>query len=191
MRKTITIEIPGKPVGKGRPKFTMVNGYPMAYTPAETRDYENKVKTCFLNYCHERGDIKLEGNLGASITAYCPIPSSLSKKKRAALNLTPCPKKPDADNLAKSILDGLSGYLFDDDNQIVELNVEKCYSEEPKAIVTIWEKDADSTEDSITVDEAVDLLQGFLDAFDQEAYVYRECRFDEAVALAVKKLRGE
>lgn len=140
MQRTITLEIPGTPVGKGRPKFTMVNGYPMAYTPAATRDYENKVKYCFLNYCEERNEeIMLEGFLGANITAYFPIPKSLSKKKQAAMNLQPHATKPDADNLAKSILDGLSGKMFHDDSQIVSLHVEKYYGTEPKAIVTIWE----------------------------------------------------
>lgn len=37
---TITVTIPGEPVGKGRPKFTKAG---TAYTPPKTRAYENKV----------------------------------------------------------------------------------------------------------------------------------------------------
>ena len=191
--KTITFKIPGKPVGKGRPKFSMINGHPTAYTPAETRDYESKVKMCFLNYCYERKEeFKFEGNIGASITAYCPIPSSLSKKKQAAMDMTPCPKKPDADNIAKAILDALSGVLFDDDNQVVELNVEKCYSKDPCAIVTIWEKEETvANKSDMTAGEAMDLLQDFLDSDDQEAFVYHEHKFDEAIEFAIKAIKGE
>lgn len=35
--------------------------------------------------------------------------------------------KPDADNIAKIVLDGLNSIAYDDDNQITELIVKKIY----------------------------------------------------------------
>ena len=44
-------------------------------------------------------------------------------------NLKPC-KKPDADNIANVASDDLNGILYEDDNQICNLNVKKLYTEQ-------------------------------------------------------------
>ena len=44
--------------------------------------------------------------------------------------------KPDTDNIAKSILDSLNGIAYKDDKQVVKLNVDKRYNEEPS--VRVW-----------------------------------------------------
>ncbi len=44
-------------------------------------------------------------------------------------NLKPC-KKPDADNIANVVSDDLNGILYEDDNQICNLNVKKLYTEQ-------------------------------------------------------------
>ena len=44
---------------------------------------------------------------------------------------------PDTDNLAKSILDALNGLAYDDDKQIVELEVKKFYNETEEAVVKL------------------------------------------------------
>ena len=46
-------------------------------------------------------------------------------------------KKPDADNIAKAILDALNGLAYYDDAQVVHLEVQKRYSNEPRAEVFI------------------------------------------------------
>nr|DAQ86101.1 MAG TPA: Endodeoxyribonuclease RusA [Caudoviricetes sp.] len=46
---------------------------------------------------------------------------------------------PDADNIAKAVLDGLNGVVYADDKQIVELKVIKAYAEVPRVEVTIEE----------------------------------------------------
>ncbi|MEB7453251.1 RusA family crossover junction endodeoxyribonuclease [Lysinibacillus sphaericus] len=45
--------------------------------------------------------------------------------------------KPEADNLIKGIKDGCNKVIWHDDSQIVEMNVRKFYSEQPRAEVTI------------------------------------------------------
>jgi Holliday junction resolvase RusA-like endonuclease len=50
--------------------------------------------------------------------------------------------KPDADNVAKIVLDALNGSAFCDDAQVVHLQVLKRYAEEPgvKVRITVYEE---------------------------------------------------
>ena len=118
----ITIE--GKIKGKARPRV-MKSG--IAFTPADTVNYENWVK---INYKQQSGKY-LEGSIRASITAYYKIPKSYSKKRVQAISEDreyPT-KKPDSDNVAKIILDSLNGIAYKDDSQITELMVLKRYTD--------------------------------------------------------------
>ena len=116
----IEFTVPGVPVGKGRPRF-MKNGH--TYTPQKTRDYENRVVLCWK--CQSGKGFAAGVPLTAHITAYFPLPKSLSKKRAAALNGTPHTKKSDADNVAKAILDALNQYAYQDDSAVAFLTVRK------------------------------------------------------------------
>lgn len=133
------IVIPGVPVGKGRPKFSTFGGYPKAYTPVKTVNYENLVKIAFQQTGEQ--PFERETQLRADITAFFPIPKSTSKKKLYEMQngLLLHTKKPDCDNVAKSILDALNGLAYYDDAQICQLTVCKLYSNEPHAEVVIKE----------------------------------------------------
>lgn len=48
-------------------------------------------------------------------------------------------KKPDVDNIAKSILDAMNGFILKDDNQVSKISIEKRFALEEKAIITIEE----------------------------------------------------
>lgn len=131
------IIIPGVPVGKGRPKFSTFNGHAVAYTPEKTVNYETLVKLSFQQSDEKAFD--RETQLRAEIIAYFPIPKSTSKKKRDEMErgLIFPTKKPDTDNIAKAILDALNGLAYYDDAQVVHLEVQKRYSNEPRAEVFI------------------------------------------------------
>jgi Holliday junction resolvase RusA-like endonuclease len=104
----ITFEVPGKPRGKGRPRFSMKTGH--AYTPKDTASYENLVKVMYLN----AGGELHEGPVHIYIDAYYQIPVSKSKKEKALMEkgeLMPT-VLPDADNIIKSVLDGLNNVAF-------------------------------------------------------------------------------
>ena len=75
------------------------------------------------------------------ILAKYPIPSSWSKKnKTKALKGEIKPNtKPDADNIAKIILDALNGAAYTDDKQVTSLEIEKMYSEKPCVMVYVAE----------------------------------------------------
>lgn len=129
----IKFTIPGKPQGKGRPRVTR-NG---TYTPQKTKDYERLVQHSFMAAkCHS-----LVGELKASIMCYYPIPKNTNKKRLAMMQskiILPT-VKPDLDNVAKAVLDALNGFAYKDDNQIVELSINKVYSDNPRVEVEIKE----------------------------------------------------
>ena len=133
---TFTFDIVGEPQGKGRPRFSTRGGFVKTYTPEKTASYENFVKVCYLNKYKGK---KLDGEITAEIIAYFSIPKSLSKKKRSEAiegKIKPT-KKPDTDNIAKTILDSLNGIAFEDDKQVVTLSVKKLYGEEAKVVVVL------------------------------------------------------
>ena len=127
----IIFTVPGVPQGKGRPRVTR-NG---TFTPKKTRDYEKKVRDCYIA---QGGQMFPDDTpLFATITAIFPIPSSLSKKRRALFNGKRHCKKPDADNVAKAILDALNGVAYRDDSAVSSLLVYKSYGDDARVTVSI------------------------------------------------------
>lgn len=130
------ITVFGDPTGKGRPRFTRAGH---TYTPQKTKDYENLVRATFISSYPKA--IALEDPVKANIVAYYQIPKSYSKKKaqECLYGNIQVQNKPDCDNIAKIILDSLNGYAYIDDKQVVELNVIKQWSNEPRVDVYIEE----------------------------------------------------
>ncbi len=133
--KDLIFEVPGEPVGKGRPRFTRQG---RAYTPAKTAKYENLVSLAFLQKYPDH--VPLEGPLEMVMIAYFSIPKSWSKKKaeQARLNKLFPTKKPDTDNIAK-VKDALNGIAFKDDSQVVMETIFKMYAETPRLVIQIKE----------------------------------------------------
>lgn len=69
-----------------------------------------------------------------------PRSSSLGTKNRAYWGLSDYNQKPDCDNLEKFYLDCMTGILWDDDSQVVNLSSRKEYSEKPRTEITIMAK---------------------------------------------------
>ena len=128
--------VPGAPVGKARPRVFRDNaGQSRAVTPKETVVYENLVKQSY------RLNRQLQGAIKAEIIVYYPIPKSVSNKKRQLMiegKIWPT-KKPDIDNIVKSILDSLNSIAFHDDSQVTKMVVEKIYGEQPRVEVVLEE----------------------------------------------------
>lgn len=131
--------IQGKVQAKQRPRFNTHTG--KTYTPNKTINYENWVKTCYLQKYKDKE--LMEKPLRVTIRAFFEIPKSTSKKKKQQmLNNEVLPMvKPDTDNIAKSILDSLNGIAYKDDKQVAELIVYKFYNDTPYVNVTIEEID--------------------------------------------------
>lgn len=118
----------GRIRGKARPR--VCRGH--AFTPKDTVQYEKLVRDCYK----EQDGRYLEGYIKALIIAYYKIPKSYSKKRVQAIRdgLEKPTKKPDADNVAKIILDSLNGIAYKYDSQIIELRIIKRYTEEDERI---------------------------------------------------------
>lgn len=122
--------VEGRIRGKQRPRFNTQSG--KAFTPTDTITYENWIKCCY----REQSGKWLEGAIRARIEVYYKIPKSYTKKRVQAIRdgLEMPLKKPDADNVAKIVLDSLNKIAFDDDAQVVELTVIKRWTEETERI---------------------------------------------------------
>ncbi len=127
----IQFKIPGPPVGKQRPRVTRHG----TYTPQKTAGYEKLVRDIYkINRFP-----KLEGYLSMSVSAYYPIPKSTSKKKKDMMlkGILLPDKKPDVDNVLKCICDALNKVAYDDDKQIISMNIVKYYSENPCVVIRL------------------------------------------------------
>lgn len=133
----IEFTIEGVPVAKGRPKFARRGNFVSTYTPAKTKTYEEQVKTA-ARYAMD-GLKPLEGDLGVFIKFYMPIPQSSTKafKTACATEEKSHTKKPDLDNLFKSVTDGMNGIVYLDDSQISHAVLEKIYGDNPRVEVKL------------------------------------------------------
>lgn len=135
MERTVKFTIYGKPFAKQRPRV-MKTGF--AFTPKETVNYETLIKH---TYSSEFGTTYLEGPLKMKVIAYFEIPKSTPKKNiplmvDGSIRHT---KKPDWDNLGKIVSDALNGVAYHDDSYIVDANVTKFYSVQPRVEIEISE----------------------------------------------------
>ena len=110
--------------GKQRPMFKTKNG--TVFTPSQTINYENWIKQCYI----EQSNKLLNGPTRARIEIYYSVPKSYSKRKIEAIKdgIDYPMKKPDADNIAKIVLDSLNKIAYEDDKQVVELTVIKRWT---------------------------------------------------------------
>ena len=135
----VMFTIYGPPVPKGRPRFAKRGAFVQTYTPEKTKSYESEV--AMMAKAAMGASKPLKCPLEAFIYLSFPIPASYSQKRakdciNEAIKHT---KKPDADNCAKSIIDGMAGIVFENDSQIVSLHIHKTYGEIAKAEILVRE----------------------------------------------------
>lgn len=85
--------------------------------------------------------VPMSGPVHAIIRFYYEIPASWSKtQKDQARNGHKSPVvKPDLDNCVKGIYDSLNKVAWNDDNQVVSTVATKCYSDNPRIEIQIFE----------------------------------------------------
>lgn len=136
----INVRFPFEPKPKLRPRFKVRYNRVLTFTPTETKAFEAEIAKYYTLV--SKGFIYDQHKpINVTLHFALPIPKGTSKKKVAAMveGLELPTKKPDIDNLVKSVLDALNGIAWYDDNQIVTLSASKEYSEEPHIDLTVRE----------------------------------------------------
>ena len=134
----IAFTIPGQPVAKGRPRACIRGGKVATSTPDNTARYENLVKLAAQEAM--KGLPPIGGAVALEVKVFLAVPASWPKKKQAeAVAGTVRPSgRPDADNLLKSVADGMNGVVFADDAQVTSCLVQKRYDTAPRVEVRAW-----------------------------------------------------
>ena len=105
----------GKVRGQGRPRFRR-NG--SAYEAAEDRAYKKALADA---YKQQSGVWFGDAELAATILVSRALPKSRPKRVTSEPDMF----KPDADNIAKAVLDALNGVAYVDDKQVTIVSVDK------------------------------------------------------------------
>ena len=127
----IKLTIYGDPVPQGRPRFARQGNYVRTYDPQRSQDYKQLVRLWATNQLKKIDGFKtLQNPLCVEMDFYVGIPISWSKKKRteAAQGIIRPTKKPDLDNLYKSVTDALNGLVWADDSIITDVKLKKRYT---------------------------------------------------------------
>ena len=128
---SITITIPGQPVPKARPRVAGRR----AYTPARTAAATKRVAEAVAPYV---GTSTLAGPQRVDAVFILQRPLRL-RRKRDPRGVMWNPRRPDVDNLAKLLLDGMAA-LWHDDAQAVCGRFVKLYAAidgEPRTVVRV------------------------------------------------------
>ena len=126
----IDFYVMGTPVAMPRPRVVRTpSGKTRTYNSSKSTTYKQMIKIHAKNAMNKAHKSMSEQPLKMELTFLFKPPKSYSKKKLLAVTKGELryTKLPDADNLAKTVMDGLNKVLYKDDSQIVELVVKKEY----------------------------------------------------------------
>jgi Holliday junction resolvase RusA-like endonuclease len=132
MGSTISFTIYGKPVPKGRPRFTK-RGF--AYTPTTTRNAEADLRTQVINQL-PKDFVRFESAIELDMVVIRERPKSA--KKSVLYPIT----RADLDNHVKLVTDALNTIVWRDDAQIVFLIAKKVFGEQPGIKIEVRSLDA-------------------------------------------------
>lgn len=126
----------GKVQAQQRPRGRAMTGkngktFVHMYDPQQSSDFKGKLHILSLLELDKVGGEPIAEACKVKLTVFMPIPESYSKKKKEQifLGLLYPTRKPDVDNLLKSVLDGVNGVLLKDDRFVVEAQVCKRYAD--------------------------------------------------------------
>ena len=124
--------IEGRAQPQGRPRAVRMGSGVRMYDPPKSKAYKQMVAAKVRSYMKINGIQTITEPLAVHLNFYFTPPKSYSKKRIRAIEAKEelFTKKPDLDNLAKSILDSCNNLLFKDDSQIVGLTIGKHYGHE-------------------------------------------------------------
>lgn len=129
----ITFVVPGPPRGQGRPRACIRGSHAGMYKAKADDVYENWIRMCYLNAYPDLPSFA--GPVIIAMDAVYVQPKSWSKRKRAESVYKTT--KPDLDNIAKALKDGIRKAAYDDDKQVFRIIAEKRWGERDELVVSL------------------------------------------------------
>ena len=131
----LQVVVPGIPRPKGSLKvWETANGPVVTHDNVNLKDWMEDVAWSAQDEMQKHRRQRLQGPVALVVTFYLPRPKSLAKSVLSHI------KKPDLDKLARGANDALTGVVFEDDRQVVEIHCYKRYAVgEPMTVMTISE----------------------------------------------------
>ena len=105
--------------GKGRARFVRATG--RSYTPDATAEAMERIRMAYAEAADGRAVPR-----GTAAHVIIETMRTLPKSRPRRVEYEPDTFKPDADNIAKLVLDALNGTAWADDTQVTRLEVLKC-----------------------------------------------------------------
>ena len=126
--------ITGSSVAQGRPRFRRTGNSVHTYDPAKSKSWKESVRWQCIEFMRKEKKGMIEGAIHADLVFLLPRPKSLPKKVKDHV------KKPDLENLEKSILDALEGIAYKNDSQICKKSTMKLYETKIPGVSVILKK---------------------------------------------------
>ena len=122
MSALLTFTVPDEPVAMPRPRVAVRGGKAHGYTPTGAQAAMWRIRQSAETALGDRP--RFDGAVVVTVVAFVRMPASIPKRDR----LTALPtRRPDADNFAKTALDGCD-VLWLDDSQVTDLCIRKRYA---------------------------------------------------------------
>lgn len=127
---SVTFTVRGLPVPQGSSRAFAVGGKArIVSTSAPLSAWRNAIAVAASR---EMGtDPLLDEPLSVTATFMLPRPASIPKKR-----VYPA-VKPDLDKLARALMDALTGVVWRDDSRVVEMSIDKRYTDTPGVTVVV------------------------------------------------------
>ena len=124
MSEVYGVEIPGTPVAQPRHRVSARGGFARTYLPKKhpVHEYKKRIAEYTADWP------VFSGPVNVFIEVAFPMPQSWSYKKQEAMREAYHAQKPDADNVAKAILDALKAH-WRDDAQVARLSIDKRWTD--------------------------------------------------------------
>jgi len=132
--ETLTFVVPGEPVPQPRARVSTRGGFARAYVPRQhpVHAYRDGIAI----KAKAAGATVTEDAFSVTIAATFGRPKS-HRNKGGLKTTAPLLPREDVDNLAKAVLDALTGVAWHDDKQVASLHIVKSYGTAGATEVTI------------------------------------------------------
>lgn len=137
---TLTFQVHGEPIPQGSMRAFVPKGWSRAIITADnkkTKPWKQEVSGAAISAMDEA---KFECS-GKNVPFRLAVVFRFQKPKSTKKSVLEKTTKPDIDKLIRSVLDALTGIIWVDDSQVVEIHARKEFGVQPGAKITFWEVD--------------------------------------------------